>query len=238
MEWTVFFLRWNPKSVPSVIRARGHRPDVCLPAAGFREVSNLPIEYFEAGPLKLPFQRYIYEANRQLLYVFFCLWQDGDEAQRAMPLRKGLRVLSVRRARAACAARQKTPGATNARNRHQRLREPSKSGAAGPEPFAGDDPSWARPAAKWLRIRSEFLGHPTQSRQENRKQKAEMQMDTDDHKLCAGAANLLKGVVLAPGAAWVHSRAAARKVVPPGRLQIAPMPSANGRREVGDYDEI
>ncbi|MGO8931010.1 MAG: exosortase/archaeosortase family protein [Limisphaerales bacterium] len=94
MEWTVFFLRWNAKSVPSVIRARGHRPDVCLPAAGFREISSLPIEYFEAGPLKLPFQRYIYEANRQLLYVFFCLWQDGDEAQRGMHLHKGLRLPS------------------------------------------------------------------------------------------------------------------------------------------------
>ena len=95
MDWTVFFLRWNPKSVPSVIRARSHRPDVCLPGAGFWEISNLPIEYFEAGPLKLPFQRYTYEANRQLLYVFFCLWQDGDEDQRGMRMRKGLRVLGV-----------------------------------------------------------------------------------------------------------------------------------------------
>jgi len=94
-DWTVFYLRWDPKSVPSVIRARGHRPDVCLPAAGFREVSNLPIEYFAAGPLKLAFQRYIYEANRQLMYVFFCFWQDGDETPQGMRMRKGLRMLSI-----------------------------------------------------------------------------------------------------------------------------------------------
>ena len=95
IEWVVYFLRWNPNSVPSVIRARGHRPDRCLPNAGLREVSNLPIEYFEAGPLKLPFQRYIYEANQQSLYVFYCLWQDGDEAQWGMRMQKGLRVLGI-----------------------------------------------------------------------------------------------------------------------------------------------
>lgn len=94
-EWSVFFLRWNPNSVPSLIRARGHRPDVCLPAAGLREVSNLPIQYLDAGPLKLPFQRYIYEANQQSLYVFYCLWQDGDEDLRGMRMQKGLRVLSI-----------------------------------------------------------------------------------------------------------------------------------------------
>jgi hypothetical protein len=94
-EWSVFFLRWNPKSVPSLIRARGHRPDKCLPNAGFQEISSLPLEYFEAGPLKLPFQRYIYEANQQSLYVFYCLWQDGDEDRRGMSMVKGLRVLSI-----------------------------------------------------------------------------------------------------------------------------------------------
>jgi hypothetical protein len=94
-EWAVYFLRWNPKSVPSLIRARHHRPDACLPNAGLREISNLPIEYFEVGPLKLPFERYIYEANQQVLYVFYCLWQDGDEDLRGMRMQKGLRVLSI-----------------------------------------------------------------------------------------------------------------------------------------------
>jgi hypothetical protein len=88
-EWSVFFLRWNSKSAASVMRARGHRPDVCLPAAGFREISNLPIEYFQAGALMLPFQRYTYERSGQLLQVFYCLWEDGDEAPRGLRLPKG-----------------------------------------------------------------------------------------------------------------------------------------------------
>ena len=80
-EWTVFFLRWNAKSMPSVMRARTHRPEVCLPMAGFREISISTLEYFQAGAFKLPFRKYIYEANGKILYVFFCLWQDGDDQQ-------------------------------------------------------------------------------------------------------------------------------------------------------------
>ena len=68
----------------SVIRARGHRPDICLPAVGFRQVSSSGVDYFQAGSLSLPFQKYIYEADGRFVYVFFCLWQDGDEEQSGM----------------------------------------------------------------------------------------------------------------------------------------------------------
>jgi exosortase len=80
-EWSVFFFRWNPRSIQSVIQARLHRPDVCLPAAGLREVSEMGIQYFEVGTLKLPFRRYVYELEGRLLYVFFCQWEDGAENQ-------------------------------------------------------------------------------------------------------------------------------------------------------------
>src|SRR5205085_2375416 len=88
-EWTVYFFHWNPKSMESVIRARGHRPDICLPAVGFRQVSSFGVDYFQAGALRLPFQKYTYEADGRFVYVFFCLWQDGDEEQ------SGMRTLGV-----------------------------------------------------------------------------------------------------------------------------------------------
>jgi hypothetical protein len=66
------------------MRARGHRPEVCLPGAGYRQIRGPDMEYFEAGPLRLPFQKYIYEAGGKRIYVFFCLWQDGDEDQQGM----------------------------------------------------------------------------------------------------------------------------------------------------------
>jgi len=80
-EWTLYFFRWNPDTVQSVIQSRVHRPDVCLPAAGLRQVSESKMAVFEAGGLKLPFRSYIYEAEGRTLHVFFCQWEDGAENQ-------------------------------------------------------------------------------------------------------------------------------------------------------------
>jgi hypothetical protein len=78
-HWTVYSLRWNPNSMQSVIHARLHTPEVCLSAAGLRQISKSSLDYFVAGPLQIPFHKYIFEAGGQQLYVFFSLWQDGDE---------------------------------------------------------------------------------------------------------------------------------------------------------------
>ena len=86
LEWTAFFLRWKPQSIPSLIRARRHRPEVCLPAIGYRQITGPLMEYFDVGPLKLPFQKFVYEAHGTKIYVFFCLWQDGDEEQQGIRL--------------------------------------------------------------------------------------------------------------------------------------------------------
>ena len=80
-EWNVYFFRWRPHSVESVIHSRIHRPDVCLPAAGLRQISDAGTADFDAGNLKLPFRRYTYESEGQTLYVFFCQWEDGAEKQ-------------------------------------------------------------------------------------------------------------------------------------------------------------
>ena len=88
-EWTLYFFRWNPRSVQSVIHSRLHRPDVCLPAAGLRQVSESKLKFFDAGELKLPFRRYVYESPGNTLYVFFCQWEDGAEKQSGMQASKG-----------------------------------------------------------------------------------------------------------------------------------------------------
>jgi hypothetical protein len=80
-EWTAYFFRWNPASIQSVLRARIHRPERCLPAAGLRQVSAGGLESFVAGGLHIPFQKYTYEAEGKTLYVFFCQWEDGNEKQ-------------------------------------------------------------------------------------------------------------------------------------------------------------
>ena len=83
-EWSVLFFRWRPRSIESVIYSRIHRPDVCLPASGFREVSDSELIQVEAGGLKLPFRKYTYEMDGRKLYVFFCQWEDGPENQSGM----------------------------------------------------------------------------------------------------------------------------------------------------------
>jgi exosortase len=98
--WTADFFRWKPRSVQSVIHARLHRPDVCLPAAGFEQVADSGVVCLPAGGLDLPFRRYIYEAQGQRLYVFFCQWEDGAEKQAGMAASKGAdRLLSVLKGR-------------------------------------------------------------------------------------------------------------------------------------------
>src|SRR5258706_6064429 len=70
IDYSLFFFRWKPRSAQSAIRARLHRPEVCLPAAGFRQVSESELVYFQAGNLKLPFRKYVYDAQGTKFYVF------------------------------------------------------------------------------------------------------------------------------------------------------------------------
>ena len=83
-EWSVLFFRWQPRSIESVIYSRIHRPEVCLPASGFRQVSSSELIQVEARGLKLPFRNYTYERDGQRLYVLFCRWEDGAEHQKGM----------------------------------------------------------------------------------------------------------------------------------------------------------
>ena len=83
-EWSVNFFRWQPRSIESVIESRVHRPERCLPAAGFRQLPGSELIEVEASGLKLPFRKYTYEMDGRKLYVFFCQWEDGAENQAGM----------------------------------------------------------------------------------------------------------------------------------------------------------
>jgi len=88
VEWDVSFFRWRPRSVESVIHARRHRPEICLPASGFKQLTESELVFFDAGQLKLPFRKYTYASEGQILYVFFCQWEDGAEKQTGMQASK------------------------------------------------------------------------------------------------------------------------------------------------------
>ena len=83
-DWSVYWLRWEQKTMQSAMSARYHRPEICLSGHGLRQVSEPTVEYFDTGRLKLPFRKYIFSGQGQMFYVFFCLWQDGDEFRKGM----------------------------------------------------------------------------------------------------------------------------------------------------------
>ena len=80
-EFSLSFFRWNPRSIQSVIQSRVHRPEVCLPASGYKQLAESELVFFDAGQLKLPFRKYTYASEGQILYVFYCQWEDGAETQ-------------------------------------------------------------------------------------------------------------------------------------------------------------
>ena len=77
-------------SVESVIRARLHRPDVCLPASGLREIASHGVARYDARNLKLPFRSYTYQSGETKLFVFFCQWESGSKNQLGLAASKGL----------------------------------------------------------------------------------------------------------------------------------------------------
>jgi exosortase/archaeosortase family protein len=83
-NWSVYFFRWQGKSIQSIMAARYHRPEVCLPASGLQQISGSQADHFAAAGLKLPFRKSTYSAPGQVLYVFYCIWQDGDERRIGM----------------------------------------------------------------------------------------------------------------------------------------------------------
>jgi exosortase len=87
-EFSLSFFRWNPRSVQSVIYSRNHRPEVCLPASGYKQLTESELVFFDAGQFKLPFRKYTYASEGQILYVFFCQWEDGSEKQAGLKASK------------------------------------------------------------------------------------------------------------------------------------------------------
>ena len=84
---TAFFFRWKPGG-SSVVRARAHRPDICLPAAGWRQISDRGLTNYEAGAnLSLPFHHLVFEDARTgtKAHTFFCLQEDAARPTEPRP---------------------------------------------------------------------------------------------------------------------------------------------------------
>jgi exosortase len=79
--WSAFFFRWRSGEATSRMAARDHRPEICLPSTGYKLKTDSGILYLPAHGLELPFRAHTFEEAGRVLYVFFCLWEDGAEKQ-------------------------------------------------------------------------------------------------------------------------------------------------------------
>ncbi len=83
----LFFFRWNPGS-SSVLRARAHRPDICLPSIGWTLIADLGTKTYR-GPGEIPIAaRHVTFRQTQgsvVAHTFFCLQEDKIHRSEARP---------------------------------------------------------------------------------------------------------------------------------------------------------
>ena len=86
--WTLFFFRWQPGG-GTLLRARAHRPEICLPSSGWEQTRDDGVNFYSVQPgvtlsfRHLEFARWRrgpFEAD-QFAHTFFCLQQDWMEAR-------------------------------------------------------------------------------------------------------------------------------------------------------------
>jgi exosortase len=74
-RWNAFFLRWEPGRNSAQL-AKGHRPEICLQAAGLRLRDDLGEVDVQVNGFYIPFRHNTFESGNGLLHVFYCLWSD------------------------------------------------------------------------------------------------------------------------------------------------------------------
>jgi hypothetical protein len=78
---SLFVFRWNPGK-NSALLANLHRPDVCLPASGWKQVADEGVRSYPVSPsFELPFRHFEFQRNfegsaPQIAHAFYCLSED------------------------------------------------------------------------------------------------------------------------------------------------------------------
>ena len=103
-RWDGFFLRWAPGRNSAQL-AKGHRPDICLPATGAILLEDFGPVTVSVDSLGLSFQHQSFLTGPNVVHVFYCLWpdrrspsetplvEDGSEFSRLLAVLAGKRHL-------------------------------------------------------------------------------------------------------------------------------------------------
>ena len=77
----LFFFRWEP-GTGTILRARSHRPDICLPSVGWRQTGDYGVRDYRVNEnLALPFRHFAFalqDAKRGsvVAHAFFCIREN------------------------------------------------------------------------------------------------------------------------------------------------------------------
>jgi exosortase len=74
-QWSAFLLRWKPGRNSTQL-AKGHRPDICFPAAGARLTQDFGWLSTNANGVQMNFRHQSFASGPRYLHVFYCLWSD------------------------------------------------------------------------------------------------------------------------------------------------------------------
>jgi exosortase len=74
-QWGMYFFRWLPGRTAGLF-IKNHRPDICLPASGMKQIGSEQRKFFTINGVPLPIRSYIFENNGVPLHVYYCYW-DG-----------------------------------------------------------------------------------------------------------------------------------------------------------------
>lgn len=74
-QWSAFVLRWDPGRNSTQL-AKGHRPDICFPAAGAQLSEDFGWLSANANGVQMTFRHQSFLSGPHLLHVFYCLWSD------------------------------------------------------------------------------------------------------------------------------------------------------------------
>ncbi len=103
-QWSAFLLRWKAGKNSAQL-AKGHRPDICFPAAGARLIDDFGQMTVPVHEIEIPFRHQTFEMGGKLVHVFYCLWpdrvspnekpllEDGSQASRLQAVVAGKRHL-------------------------------------------------------------------------------------------------------------------------------------------------
>lgn len=96
-SWIAYFFKWAPGPPTTRIFARMHRPEICLPAVGYKLRVDRGTIAIRAKELIIPFHSMDFDYEGRQVYVFYCLWQDRRKAgeQPRIPERWDHRIIGL-----------------------------------------------------------------------------------------------------------------------------------------------